>query len=65
MSNKKFIEIGDIVDVYFENSNTIFSAKLLQIPFKQGDCFIVERISDGSIYYVQNFSYMKKVIKEK
>lgn len=63
-NNNKFIEIGDIVDIFFENNNTIYSAKLLSIPFKQGDCFIVERMNDGSIYYVQNFSYMKKVMRE-
>jgi hypothetical protein len=58
--SNKFIEIGDIVDVFFENSNAIFEAELLQIPFKQGDCFAVKRVSDGSIYYIQNFSYMRK-----
>jgi hypothetical protein len=59
--DNKFIEIGDVVDVFFAESNSIFNAELLQIPFKQGDCFAVKRVSDGSIYYIQNFSYMRKV----
>ncbi len=63
-NNDKFIEIGDIVDVYFENSNAIFHAELLSIPFKTGDCFIVKRTSDNSIYYIQNFSYMRKCKKD-
>jgi len=51
------IEVGDVVDVYFENVPNEFGMTVLYIPQATGDSWILRR-PDGTIVEVQMFSKM-------
>ena len=53
------IEVGDRVDVSFENSRGIFNAEVLNIPQATGDSWKL-KLPGGYICYVQLFSRMDK-----
>ena len=55
------IEIGDIVDVYFENVECEFYVEVLSKPQATGDCWGFKR-EDGTEVNVQSFS---KIVKRK
>jgi len=55
----KTIEIGDRVNVYFDNVANEIHAEVLHIPVQQGDCWRLRR-NDGGIVYVNGFSKMIK-----
>lgn len=53
------IEVGDIVDVYFDRSSAIFNAEIISTPVATGDCFRLKD-SHGNLYNVQQYDYMIK-----
>ena len=60
MSNKKYIETGDIVNVYFDYANPEWGVTITYRPVATGDCWYVER-EDGTIVAIQNFAKMEQV----
>lgn len=57
------IEIGDIVDVHFENVEYEFNVRVLGKPQATGDCWNFMR-EDGTDVYVQTFSKIVKCKKD-
>lgn len=57
------IEIGDRVDVFFERSESLFDMTVVYTPCQTGDAFHLlsnDSVTKGQLYYVQNYSYMKR-----
>ena len=66
MSNPNLIEEGDIVDVHFENVQSLFNVEVLGKPSDIGDSWRLKQTGEGhvpTLYYVQQFSLMKLVKK--
>lgn len=57
---KDRLEIGDHVNVFFNHSDAIWNVEVLYIPCSSGDSWHL-RYSDGTIYDVQQYNYMKLV----
>jgi hypothetical protein len=49
------IEIGDMVDVYFENVAYLHDVEVLYFPTAQGEAWIL-RDDDGKVHYIQNYA---------
>jgi len=56
------IAIGDIVDVSISQDDNVYigDAEVLHIASETGECWRFKG-SDGNLYYVQNFAYIKKL----
>jgi len=54
------IEVGDIVNIYFNTADAIFEAEIIRKPVATGDCFSLKG-KDGHLYNVQQFNYMVTV----
>jgi hypothetical protein len=54
------IQIGDVVDIHFEQINSEFSVEIIYMPNATGDCFKLKR-EDGTLVNVQNYSKMVKI----
>jgi hypothetical protein len=52
------IEIGDVVDVFFENVSPIFNAQVVDKPANVGDSWVLKDQSEGTIHHVCLFSKM-------
>ena len=60
MDIKKEIEVGDIVDVYFDFDERVgrFGCKVLHSPSATGDSWrLIDK--DGELVYIQQFQMMK------
>ncbi len=57
------IEIGDKVDVCWENIGSEFNLEVLYIPHAIGDSWRLKR-KDGTLIYVGSFGRMVKLKKE-
>ena len=53
------IEIGDRVDVHFENVAYLHDVEVLYFPTAQGEAWIL-RDNDGRVHYVQNYARMSQ-----
>ena len=62
---KNSIEIGDIVNVVFETSDSLPGVKVLRIPCATDDFWIFESIADsypkGQVHYVQRYQFITKI----
>jgi len=55
------MDIGDIVDIFWENVQAEFEVKILHKPCATGDSWVLER-TDGTEILVNSFSKMIKFI---
>ena len=58
---KANIEIGDKVDVYFENTYPLKDVEVLSIPTRLSDKIWKFKSENGNIHYVQQFSEVRWV----
>ena len=62
MANDR-INIGDIVNVYFETVPCEWSVTVLYIPQATGDSWVLRR-EDGTVIYAQMFSKIERVSRK-
>lgn len=55
------IEIGDYVDIHFENVENEFNLEVLHTPCASGDSWKFRKLNNGDIIYVNNYSKMVKI----
>jgi len=60
---KEKIQIGDKVDVYWENISSEFNMRVLYVPCATGDSWRLRRL-DGTVIYVNSFGKMVRKIGE-
>lgn len=59
---KNVIKAGDLVNIFFTNTESEFNCKVIYVPSSPDDCFFLER-EDGTPFNVKNFDKMVKIDK--
>lgn len=56
---KDRIEIGDMVNIYFNTADALFNVKIIDKPLATGDCWKAVGNRTGIFYNIQTYNYME------
>ena len=58
---ERYINKGDVVNIYFNTANTIHRAKVIHLMGEEACDYYTVKDENGKIYHVQQYNYMEKL----